>query len=251
MTYRGVTFDFWNTLFVEVAPSIGNRRATLIRELLSAEGYSVSHDTIATALAALWAQHRRAWQRGFHYSAAAAAGDLILALGVKDRPAIRLAIQERLEYMYPASELRPCADLHRLLGRVAATNAKIGIVCDTGFTPGRVLRDRLNELDLGRYFAGASFSDEIGAVKPAAEAFAHSLAYLGCGAADTVHVGDLWRNDVCGARALGLSTVRYREWNDDPPPPGSADADYVSATHYDTAEWIVNPRWPISAQPPA
>ena len=43
--------------------------------------------------------------------------------------------------------------------------------------------------------------------------------------ATVVHVGDLRRTDVAGARAMGMETVRFRGVFDDPGP--GDEADYV------------------------
>ena len=46
------------------------------------------------------------------------------------------------------------------------------------------------------------------------------------------HVGDRRRTDVAGARALGMVSVRYAGWSDDPPENGP-EADHVLTDHRD------------------
>ena len=61
------------------------------------------------------------------------------------------------------------------------------------------------------YFDHWSFSDEVGWYKPAPEIFRHALDGLGGVAPErAAHVGDLRRTDVAGARAMGMTAVRYR-----------------------------------------
>ena len=54
------------------------------------------------------------------------------------------------------------------------------------------------------------FSDEAGVPKPHPRIFAHTLEALGVAPDATVHVGDLRRTDVAGARAAGMGTVSAR-----------------------------------------
>ena len=75
------------------------------------------------------------------------------------------------------------------------------------------------------YFDGWSFSDEVGVYKPDPAIFARALTSLGDVPADrALHVGDLRRTDVAGARAIGMTSVRYRGANDD-------DEDLPEADH--------------------
>jgi putative hydrolase of the HAD superfamily len=81
-----------------------------------------------------------------------------------------------------------------------------------------------------------SFSDEVGCYKPAAAIFEHALAGLGVGSPErAAHVGDLRRTDAAGARAIGMTAVRYRGVFDDPPPEDhdALDAHHVIDDHAD------------------
>src|SRR5207244_11707492 len=90
-----------------------------------------------------------------------------------------------------------------------------GLVCDTGITPGRVVRRMLEELGVATHVEVFGFSDEVGVPKPDPGIFAKVLADLGVKAEEAVHVGDLRRTDVAGASALGLGAVRFRGAHDD------------------------------------
>jgi putative hydrolase of the HAD superfamily len=93
---------------------------------------------------------------------------------------------------------------------------RIGIVCDVGMTPSTALRAHLRRHGLLEHFTHWSFSDEVGVYKPAPEIFEHALTGLGRVAPDrAAHVGDLRRTDVAGARAMGMTAVRYTGVFDD------------------------------------
>jgi putative hydrolase of the HAD superfamily len=83
-------------------------------------------------------------------------------------------------------------------------------------TASDVLRDYLDHAGVLDLFDHWSFSDEVGVYKPDPRIFEHALDGLGVtDPARAVHVGDLRRTDVAGARASGLATVRYCGRHDD------------------------------------
>jgi putative hydrolase of the HAD superfamily len=73
------------------------------------------------------------------------------------------------------------------------------------------------------------FSDEAGVPKPNRRVFELALGPLGVHPERALHVGDLRRTDVAGARALGMRSVRIRAHYDDPGP--EPDADHVADSH--------------------
>ena len=87
------------------------------------------------------------------------------------------------------------------------------LICDTGFTPSRVVREalRMHSLHLDHYF----FSDEVGIPKPHAPMFLAALEATGAKPAEAVHIGDLRRTDVAGARAAGMAAIRFAGVHDD------------------------------------
>lgn len=73
------------------------------------------------------------------------------------------------------------------------------------------LRERLDELGIGRFFSVVAGSGDVGAAKPSPEIFRRALALAGCGAREAVMVGDRLDNDILPARALGMRTVWVRQ----------------------------------------
>ena len=91
---------------------------------------------------------------------------------------------------------------------------RIGIISNTGMTPGRLLRAFLEELDIIQFFDHLTFSDEILLAKPSRAIFLHTLASMGCLADQAVHVGDHLRNDIAGAQDVGIRTVWVAGFDD-------------------------------------
>jgi len=85
---------------------------------------------------------------------------------------------------------------------------KLALIVDTGFAPGRVLRELLRRHDLLDLFAFAYFSDEGAWSKPDRRVFAGVLEELAVDPAEAVHVGDSKRTDIAGAKAAGMLAVQ-------------------------------------------
>lgn len=85
----------------------------------------------------------------------------------------------------------------------------LGIISDTHFSPGRVLKQLLEMHGLLSYFSVFAFSDERGVSKPHPEMYRHILRESGAEESEMVHIGDMNRTDIAGARALGIHSVLY------------------------------------------
>jgi putative hydrolase of the HAD superfamily len=107
------------------------------------------------------------------------------------------------------------AGARELLRDLRERGVRTALICDTGFTPGRVVRQLLARHGLLDSLEVTVFSDEIGVTKPHPRAFARALDSLGVPAQGAAHVGDLRRSDVAGARAAAMGSVRFRGHHDD------------------------------------
>src|SRR5437773_2387337 len=78
----------------------------------------------------------------------------------------------------------------RAVRELASRGVALGIVSNTGRTPGVILRRVLERHGLLRHFKAISYSDEVGYRKPDGEIFRRTLAELGFDAGEAAHVGD-------------------------------------------------------------
>src|SRR5271157_2823612 len=85
---------------------------------------------------------------------------------------------------------------------------RVGLISNTGRTPGRAMRKVLGQYGFSGLFEAESFSNEIGYQKPHAEIFRRTLLQLKSGPENAIHVGDHGLLDVLGAREAGMRSVQ-------------------------------------------
>ena len=206
-----VTIDFWNTLFgTENGPAREQQRRSSLTDELAAEGHTREEGELERARDASMEHFRHHWLEEQRTPGATELVDVMLAdLGVKlpDPAVARIAdVFARGVIDHPPQLLSGAADaLERL-----AVSAPLAIISDTAFSPGSVLRELMEDVGIAERFSTFVFSDETGVAKPDPAAFERALEGVGADAARAVHIGDIERTDIQGARAYGMRAVLYR-----------------------------------------
>ncbi|MDQ6899329.1 MAG: HAD family hydrolase [Candidatus Dormibacteraeota bacterium] len=213
---RAVTFDFWDTLLQQV-PALQARAAAVAAHL------GVDERAVARAIETAFALHTETWRSGHEFGL----NGLVKHLSERFQVGSQVELRSAIAAPQLLSASRPTPHVAEALAALRAAGLRLGIVSDTGFSPGSTLRQVLSEHSLLDHFepSALAFSDEVGVPKPAAKIFKAALAGLGTGPEEAAHVGDLRFTDVAGARALGMMTVRYRGCHDDL---AGAEADMVA-----------------------
>ena len=114
----------------------------------------------------------------------------------------RLATIER-DARWPA--VRPYPATIPTLSALREQGIPIGLVSDCTGLMGRPLVERL---ELTPYFDAIALSHEVGHAKPAREIYQAALDRLGLDPRDCLYVGDGASDELNGAKALGMTTVR-------------------------------------------
>jgi len=94
------------------------------------------------------------------------------------------------------------------LERVRGSGYRIGLISNTGRTPGAVLRVVMNNMGILEFFDTTTFSDEILVRKPSAGAFRVTLNKLKVMPKAAVHIGDDPEGDVAGAKKAGMKAIQ-------------------------------------------
>lgn len=100
-------------------------------------------------------------------------------------------------------------DTPPLLRWLENQDIRIGIISNTGRTPGFALRGFLNKKELAEYFDMMIFSDEVGIRKPNPEIFYTAAREIGIDPGNIVHIGDSLRSDVWGAKNAGMMALCF------------------------------------------
>lgn len=207
---RAVTYDCWGTLLQDRDyEGATQRRAGALLRYLDLDEAS-AHALLEEA----WAKHDEAWKQVETFGPGRMAAYCLEKHGVFDDQPIRDLTKEFEEASFDAGVIG-VDGARETLAALTSGNVRVGLVCDTGFTPGRVVRQFLDESGLLEYLEVQCFSDEVGVPKPGNEIFAKALAELGVRPPEAVHVGDLRRTDIAGAHDVGMHAARFRGVHDD------------------------------------
>jgi len=214
---RLVTFDFWDTLVTDSAENLRAQRTVRVAairralELADVALGEVEAEEIHERSGELLAE--RFWSRNRDPSRHEQLR-LVLDTAVPGIAArmTAAALEEALAaYTEPALAYPPTLSpgAAEALETLAARGVRLGIVSNTGRTPGVVLRRVLERHGLLRYFETISYSDEVGVRKPEAEIFRVTLARAGVVPAEALHIGDNPEADVLGAQGVGIRGAHY------------------------------------------
>ncbi|MBW2314251.1 MAG: AAA family ATPase [Deltaproteobacteria bacterium] len=227
---RLVTFDCWNTLLFEPDWEAAHEiRVAELRDAAHEAGHAVSREDAATVFDKAWSRHMELWGKGVATGAREVARWSLTELGLENlHPALEHLV---LSFEEASHSSGVCAlqGARETLHALQRSGVPCALICDTGLTPGRVVRRHLAREGLLDALAVQVFSDEVGVPKPDARAFDAALRPLGAAPESGIHVGDLRRTDVAGARAFGMTSIRIRERYDDTDP--LPDADHVVGSH--------------------
>jgi putative hydrolase of the HAD superfamily len=234
---KAITFDFWNTLYTAAAYAHPLRRRFL-RSLLDKHQIDLDDEQLDTAEAVARDEWNRIWREDYRTPSAAEWVRMMLAelnvqLPATDFDALAAYYDRSLLEANPGPTL--IAGARETIGRLAHTY-RLGIISDSGLSTGRTLREFLIRDQIIDRFACLTFSDELGVSKPHPRAFLSTLDCLGARPDEAVHLGDLTRSDIAGARAAGMRAVRLAACYDDPDRSVAPDA--VVRSYAEFEAWL-------------
>lgn len=226
MPVRALTIDFWNTMVVARTGGAAReqQRFAHLAQAMHRCGGPSDEPRLRTAYRAAVDRFNATWERDHQTPATA---ELVRCIW----DALALEIDEALHAetvtVFEEGLLHGPPDLADGLAEAlawAADRYRLGVISDTMFSPGRVIRRLLDERGLLRYFDVCIFSDETGFSKPDPRAFHQAAAALGVAPDELAHVGDLRRTDVAGARGVQATALLYTGVHDDDGPGPDPDA---------------------------
>jgi FMN phosphatase YigB (HAD superfamily) len=205
---RAITFDFWDTLYkAPQGQDQAGRRVAAFKQVLRSMGHMVKEEAIRAAILASW-RYANDYQREY-------------GLDITPKGHLDFLLQHlRLDLTLPEWQLAYQVYTSSLLGhpprlnegvldtlpRLAGTY-KLGLICNTGISPGKVLREIMQADDIFGWFDFMVFSDEVGWAKPNVKIFNYALENLQVKNTEAAHVGDDSITDITGAKKAGMTAV--------------------------------------------
>lgn len=227
---RAVTFDCWSTLIAD--RDFASATAARVRAIAEASQGRLDADAARALLDRAWRHHHHEWLDGRQYGSPGIARFVVDELGDQ---AVYGLLQEAFEDAGRHGAIEEVPGAAAAVAALRERGIRTALICDAGLTPGRIVRDFLRDVGLLQHLEFCAFSDEIGVPKPSPKMFEAALSAIDTSPKDAVHVGDLLRTDVDGARAFGMRTIRITAVSDDSRKGFSWDADAVLNSDDDTS----------------
>jgi putative hydrolase of the HAD superfamily len=213
LNVEAVTFDLWETLLFE-RDGLSVRRSMVrsgnLAKAFNSFGFAVSVEQVASALKEVISELAKVWDANrdvSHHDQL----ELIIKHVLKGSPAFRNEWLNELSvaYISPIFEVPPDLNPHarEVLEWLKERKKRVGMICNTGLTPGFGLRRFLEHEGISGCFDAMVFSDEVLVRKPDPEIFRMTVRKLKVKPSVTVHVGDNLKADVWGAKNAGLKAV--------------------------------------------
>jgi putative hydrolase of the HAD superfamily len=213
MTIQAITIDFWNTLY-DSSGGEGREmeRGRVVLEQAHRLGVGLTHDMLKAAQQQAWKHFNRVWREEQRTPQTRTMVEFFWqALGVRaDAQAVEAVTTVFCEGVL-AHPPKLLPKVKEVLSELTSTHriGHIALISDTAFSPGRVLKQLMERDGVAEYFSAFSFSDETGVSKPHPHAYTIALAGVDVPLERCVHIGDIERTDIVGAKALGMKAILF------------------------------------------
>jgi putative hydrolase of the HAD superfamily len=208
-----VTFDLWGTLFVD-QPELDDARNRLryegIFKVLADSGVRTTladtergYEQSASQFQAIWRQNKEIPTLEQVRMIVSGAGITELAMDSQ------LAMRLERAYVDPIFTSPPelDGDAAETLQKMKDQVRRLGLISNTGRSPGAALRELLRKYHVLRLFDSTIFSDEADTRKPDRLIFEKAAVALNSELSSMVHIGDDPEADAWGAKNAGMKAV--------------------------------------------
>jgi len=210
---KGITFDLWQTLIYEKLDEEDEKRTIRISSIgrvLEKYGFIFSREEIENAYHLCGKELREIWESERDISCREQVERTLFHLK-RENEFLGVEIKEVMNeiedaYVSPIFEKPPSlvAGVEECLAYLRGRGLKLGLICNTGRTPGYALRVILERLGIRVFFSYMFFSDEKNMRKPNPLVFHQTLRSLGVLPEQSIHIGDLEETDIIGAKRAGM-----------------------------------------------
>jgi putative hydrolase of the HAD superfamily len=208
-----VTFDLWQTLIFDNPEDDGVRgqkRCENLQRVLSGLGIALPLSDLQRAREESTSHLQAVWRRNGEISTI---DQIQMIVQVASGRSVDLRGDSRtvemLQTAYVDSLFALNEDAKETLEGMKERVHKIGLISNTGRSPGVALRRFLEGLGVLKFLDVTVFSDEVKCRKPNRGIFDMAARELGARPGDIVHIGDNPEADIWGAKQAGMRAVLY------------------------------------------
>lgn len=211
---KAIAFDLWETLITDT-PALSREqerlRLTRMEEILAASGHGALADRLEHAYRALWHRCQELyWSVDRDVPCRRQIEHFLeeLELEIDDEPTLA-ALEDA--YAHAAVEVLPAVvdGAAETLGALKSRGFALGMISNTGRTPGYALRRVLEELGLAPMLDVMVFSNEHGFCKPELSIFEELRRGLDVEYSQMAFIGDNLYADVHGAQRTGMRGIHF------------------------------------------
>ena len=212
---KAITFDFWQTLYADSDENWRKRQAIRVKlchAYLNSHGYACKLTDVEFGLEeaynlvmSLWHQHKgvsvkRCMQRFAE----------VLEIQLEE-----VDLDQLIECLGAAFLEAPPLMIPHVKPVVSrlSENYPLGIISDSALTPGHFVRKLMARDGILQFFKAFTFSDETDYTKPEVVQFHSTLTELHAKPVEAVHIGDIFRTDIVGAKNAGMKAIRFSGFN--------------------------------------
>ena len=205
---KAITFDLWNTIFT-------NRFYTEVRlnwfsQFLNERDISHSLIDIINAFNLAFHFPERNFDENSHIYTEDQIIQMLKVLKMDFSKNDKELIKNKFEAVMLDDPPSLKKGVKRTLEELSSTY-KIGLISNTGITPGRIIIEVFKGYNILQYFQVKIFSDEIGYYKPHPILFKTALKKLKCDPKDAVHIGDILETDIKGAKECNMYAIWFND----------------------------------------
>lgn len=201
---KAISFDFWETIVSGKVNAEGRveQRISKLTEILKRYG-NYSSEEIKNAYEESSKNFTKVWINDYKTLEASESIKLILEV-------LGLQIQkEDFEFLVDAFEEslldfppQIFPELFELLPKLKQ-KFSLAIICDTGFSSGKIIRQFLEKEKFLSNFSAFSFSNEVRSSKPHPKNYEIICEAFGIETNELLHIGDNQRSDIAGIQNVG------------------------------------------------
>jgi putative hydrolase of the HAD superfamily len=205
---KAIAFDLWETLITDTPAASRAQERIRLERMAAILGMTTDH--IDSAYRRVWHRCQELyWSRDEDIPCRRQVEHFLEDLVIEADEATLAA----LEHAYAMAAVETLPSMVDGAGDVVASlkdrGYRLGLISNTGRTPGYALREILDRLGLAPFIDAMVFSNEHGVCKPQRSIFEALRSALGVAYEETMFVGDNLYVDVHGAKSCGMIGVHF------------------------------------------